>query len=109
MSTTTVEFRTLDKSETLPANYVNPYYLADLKRRVTVARVGGKLSAFDEAITHQACPSIRPGLPTGSTRKCQCHGSQFDVRWGAVLKGPAQDPLTSYEVGEQNGEIQVRV
>jgi len=98
----------MDKSETLPDNYVNPYYLADLKRRVAVARVGGKLSAFDELCTHEACP-LSAGLPTGSTPKCQCHGSQFDVRSGAVRKGPAQDLLTIYEVGEQNGEIQVCV
>ena len=30
----------------LPDNYVDPYYLQDLKRRVAVARVGGKLFAF---------------------------------------------------------------
>ena len=36
---TTVAFRALDDAGKLPDNYVNPYYLEDLKRRVSVARV----------------------------------------------------------------------
>jgi len=31
---TTVAFRALDDAGKLPDNYVNPYYLEDLKRRV---------------------------------------------------------------------------
>jgi hypothetical protein len=31
----------------LPEDYVNAYYLEDLKRRVSVARVDGKLYGFD--------------------------------------------------------------
>ena len=107
MSTTTTEFRTLDTSDRLPDDYVNPYYLEDLKRRVSVARVGGKLYAFDDLCTHEACP-LSAGLLTGTTLMCQCHGSQFDVTSGDVLRGPA-DPLTTYEVREENGEIQIRL
>jgi nitrite reductase/ring-hydroxylating ferredoxin subunit len=107
MSTTAAEFRTVDTSERLPDDYVNPYYLDDLKRRISVARVGGKLYAFDDLCPHEACP-LSAGLLTGTTLKCQCHGSQFDVTNGAVLQGPATDPLTTYEVREEGGEIQIR-
>ena len=34
---TTASFRALDDAGKLPDNYVNPYYLEDLKRRVSVA------------------------------------------------------------------------
>ena len=108
MSTTTAEFRTLDNSERLPDDYVNPYYLEDLKRRVSVARVGGKLYAFDDLCTHEACP-LSSGLLTGTTLMCQCHGSQFDVTSGAVLRGPATEVLATYAVREENGEIQIRL
>jgi 3-phenylpropionate/trans-cinnamate dioxygenase ferredoxin component len=108
MSTSTAEFRTLDRSDRLPEDYVNPYYLADLKRRVSVARAGGKLYAFDDLCTHEACP-LSSGLLTGTTIMCQCHGSQFDITTGAILRGPATEPLTTYEVCEVDGEIQVRV
>ncbi|MEZ4596978.1 MAG: Rieske 2Fe-2S domain-containing protein [Chloroflexota bacterium] len=40
---------------------------------------------------------------------CQCHGSQFDIATGAVLRGPATQALVTYEVRENDGEIQVRV
>ena len=40
---------------------------------------------------------------------CQCHGSQFDVTNGEVLRGyPPADPLATYEVREKGGEIQIR-
>jgi nitrite reductase/ring-hydroxylating ferredoxin subunit len=39
---------------------------------------------------------------------CQCHGSRFDVTTGAVINGPATEPLHVYEVQETDGEIQVR-
>jgi nitrite reductase/ring-hydroxylating ferredoxin subunit len=108
MSTSTdTGFRTVDKADRLPDGYVNPYYLDDLKRRISVARVSGKLYAFDDLCTHEACP-LSAGLLTGTTLKCQCHGSQFDVTSGAVLRGPAEKPLTSYEVREQEGQIQLR-
>ena len=42
---TKAAFRALDDSGKLPVNYVNPYYLEDLKRRVSVARAGGRLYA----------------------------------------------------------------
>jgi 3-phenylpropionate/trans-cinnamate dioxygenase ferredoxin subunit len=45
---TKVAFRTLDDTGKLPDNYVNPCYLDDLKRRVSVARAEGKLYAFDD-------------------------------------------------------------
>jgi nitrite reductase/ring-hydroxylating ferredoxin subunit len=39
---------------------------------------------------------------------CQCHGSRFDVTTGAVINGPATEPLHVYEVQEADGEIRVR-
>jgi nitrite reductase/ring-hydroxylating ferredoxin subunit len=108
MSITKGEFRTLGKSAGLPDNYVNPYYLEDLKHRVSVARVGGTLYAFDDLCTHDCVP-LSAGLLTGKTLMCQCDGSQFDVTSGAVLRGPAIIALAMYAVREQGGEIQVQV
>ena len=106
--TTAPTFRTIDTSERLPDDYVNPYYLPDLKRRVSVARVQGALYAFDDLCPHEACP-LSAGLLTGTTLMCQCHGSRFDVTNGTVLRGPAADPLARYPVREQDGQIQVAI
>jgi nitrite reductase/ring-hydroxylating ferredoxin subunit len=108
MTVSKAEFRSLGKSDRLRDNYVNPYYLEDLKHRVSVARVAGKLYAFDDLCTFDSVP-LSAGLLTGTTLMCQCDGSQFDVPTGRVLRGPATLPLVTYEVREQDGEIQVRV
>ena len=88
---------------------VVPRYLAGLKRRVGVARVGDRLYAFDDLCTcpGQACP-LSGGLHTGTTLMCQCHGSRFDMTTGAVLNGPATEPLRVYDVQDADGSIRIR-
>ena len=61
---TTAAFRALDDAGKLPDNYVNPYYLEDLKRRVSVARAGRKLYAFDDLCKHEGCPLSASCPPT---------------------------------------------
>jgi nitrite reductase/ring-hydroxylating ferredoxin subunit len=39
---------------------------------------------------------------------CQCHGSRFDIATGAAIEGPATDALTTYEVQELDGAVQLR-
>jgi NAD(P)-dependent dehydrogenase (short-subunit alcohol dehydrogenase family) len=51
---------------------------------------------------------IEGGLLTGTTIMCQCHGSRFDISTGAVINGPATEPLSVYEVQEIDGDIQIR-
>jgi nitrite reductase/ring-hydroxylating ferredoxin subunit len=74
MQVSTIEFRSLGKSGQLPDNYVNPYYVDDLKRRVSVARIGDKLYAFSDLCTHEGC-QLSAGRLTGTTLMCPCHGS----------------------------------
>lgn len=69
---------------------------------VNVAKADGRLYAFDDTCTHMGC-SLANGELEGTTVTCACHGSQFDVTSGAVLRGPAQRPVRSRAV-EVDGE-----
>jgi 3-phenylpropionate/trans-cinnamate dioxygenase ferredoxin component len=101
--------RALGPSAAIPDDLLVPFYLADRKLRVSIARVDGRLHAFDDL-----CPCADPpcplsgGLLTGTTVMCQCHGSRFDVRTGAVLDGPATVPLRTHPVRDDGGEIRLR-
>ena len=70
--------------------------------KVSVAAAGGHLYAFDDVCTHKGC-SLGEGKLEGTTVTCPCHGSQFDVTSGAVIRGPAQRPVRSRSV-QADGE-----
>jgi 3-phenylpropionate/trans-cinnamate dioxygenase ferredoxin subunit len=101
--------RTLGPADAVPNGFVVPYYLHDLKRRISVARIDDRLYAFDDLCTcaQPPCP-LSGGLLTGTTLMCQCHGSRFDVLTGGVLNGPATEPLNGYPVREVDGDIELR-
>jgi nitrite reductase/ring-hydroxylating ferredoxin subunit len=102
-------FRTIDRSDAIADGAVLPHYLGDRKLRISIARVDGRLYAFDDLCTcaPEPCP-LSGGLLTATTLMCQCHGSRFDITSGVVVNGPATEPLNVYEVQEVDGEIRVR-
>jgi 3-phenylpropionate/trans-cinnamate dioxygenase ferredoxin component len=101
--------RTLGPSDAIPDDLVVAHYLDDRKLRVSIARVDGRLYAFDDLCPcgDAPCP-LSGGLLTGTTLMCQCHGSRFDVTTGAVLNGPATEPLHVYAVQDVDGSIRIR-
>ena len=105
---TTDAFRTLGPGDAVGDGV--PHYLADRRLRVSIARVGGRLYAFDDLCTcgDERCP-LSGGLLTATTVMCQCHGSRFDIATGAVLGGPATVPLNVYDVQEVDGDLRIRV
>ena len=62
--------------------------------KVSVANLDGHLYAFDDTCTHMGC-SLATGKLDGTTVTCPCHGSQFNVTSGAVVRGPAKRPVRS--------------
>jgi 3-phenylpropionate/trans-cinnamate dioxygenase ferredoxin component len=76
--------------------------------RIAVANVGGTLHAFGDTCTHLHC-SLAEGDLDGMVVTCPCHGSQFDVTTGGVLRGPAQEPVPSYIARVENDILQVEV
>ena len=103
-------FRTFGPGEAIPNDFVVPYYQDDRKLRISIARVDGRLYAFDDlcTCTDAPCP-LSGGRLTGTTIMCQCHGSRFDLTTGAVINGPATEALNLYEVQEAEGRIRIRL
>jgi Rieske Fe-S protein len=59
---------------------------------VAAKRTGpGSFVAFSMSCTHEGCLTSITG---GQRFDCPCHGSRFDAN-GAVLVGPAEQPLAS--------------
>jgi 3-phenylpropionate/trans-cinnamate dioxygenase ferredoxin component len=72
--------------------------------KVNVANVAGQLYAFDDTCTHTGC-SLARGRLNATTVTCACHGSQFDVTSGAVLRGPAARPVRSRSVQVEGTDL----
>lgn len=103
-------FEIIALEKAIPNNFVVPYYLRERKLRISIARVDGRVYAFDDLCTcsEQACP-LSGGLLTGAMIMCQCHGSRFDIITGAVINGPATRALNTYKVQEVDGRVRIRV
>jgi nitrite reductase/ring-hydroxylating ferredoxin subunit len=77
-----------------------------LDAKVAVANVAGTFYAFDDTCTHEGC-SLAEGVLEEAIVTCRCHGSQFDVSNGAVLRGPAQEPVKSHETRVEDGSLEI--
>ena len=75
--------------------------------KIAVANVAGEFHAFGDTCTHMQC-SLAEGDLEETTVICPCHGSEFDVTSGEVLRGPARVPVGSFEVRVEGGNLEVK-
>ena len=61
----------------------------------------GTFVAFSAVCTHQACV-VGPG---DGELLCPCHASRYDLATGAVLGGPAPEPLPEVPVTVVSGDV----
>ncbi|MEO8423481.1 MAG: Rieske (2Fe-2S) protein [Actinomycetota bacterium] len=76
---------------------------------IAVSRVSGALYGFSDICTHRQCNLSLGGEIEGTTITCECHGSMFDMATGEVLEGPATEPIATFPVREENGELLIEV
>jgi cytochrome b6-f complex iron-sulfur subunit len=76
-----------------------------MPRPIYVRRLdSGEISAVLASCTHQGCQPE----PVADRLACPCHGSEFGFD-GRVLQGPAERPLTRYEVAVEGPDLVVFV
>jgi nitrite reductase/ring-hydroxylating ferredoxin subunit/uncharacterized membrane protein len=79
--------------------------LADVRgERIVVGKCSEGLFAFSDHCTHKGGP-LHDGALVDCTVQCPWHGSQFDIRTGRVVAGPAEDKIDIFEVEVRKGEV----
>jgi nitrite reductase/ring-hydroxylating ferredoxin subunit len=73
---------------------------------VVLANVDGAFYAFGNECTHAGGP-LSEGNLSGDAVRCPWHGTEFNVRTGKPLRGPGTEPVPTYEVRVENGEVRI--
>lgn len=74
--------------------------------QVVVANLGGQIVAFNNLCPHAEC-DLAFGVLRGEELECDCHGSRFNIKTGALLAGPALEPPFFYSVRLEGDDILV--
>src|SRR5947209_8028062 len=75
--------------------------------RVVVGRCPEGLFAFSDHCTHRGGP-LSDGALVDCTVQCPWHGSQFDIRTGRVVSGPAEEKIEIYAIETRGKEVYVK-
>lgn len=74
-------------------------------RRICLVRDASTIYAVDDRCPHRDFALSGGDVVAPCVLECPWHGAHFDVRTGAVLQGPATDPIATYAVRIQGDEI----
>ncbi|TMQ72291.1 MAG: non-heme iron oxygenase ferredoxin subunit [Candidatus Eisenbacteria bacterium] len=97
-------FVTVAKVGEIPEGGVKVVRLDD--REVAIFRLADGYHAMDDVCTHDGGP-LAEGIVEGDVIECPRHGARFDIRTGAVRAMPATQPVPTYPVRVEGGEVQV--
>lgn len=73
---------------------------------VVLANVDGEIYAFAGECTHRGGP-LGEGLLEGEEVECPFHQGRFNVKTGAVVDGPPEEPVRTYQVQVEGDDIRV--
>jgi len=94
------------KSSDLTLRQTRVFYLKDsfgISTGYSLTRTSRGVVAFDTKCTHAGVPTSL----SGAQLQCPAHGSIFNPENGAVIRGPALEPLKLYRTIEANAEIRI--
>ena len=77
-------------------------------RKIALFNLQGAYHAVDDTCPHRGWP-LSQGPVEGERVTCPWHGSQFNIRTGAVLAPPAATGVASYPVRVNGTDIEIEV
>ena len=75
--------------------------------RIVIGRCEEGVFAFSDHCTHRGGP-LSDGALVSCTVQCPWHGSQFDLRTGRVVAGPAKEKIGVYRTEIRGGEVYIK-
>lgn len=102
--TSTAVRRRVARLEDIPDGEVIAVDLGE--RELALYRIGTEVYATDNLCTHGAA-RLSDGFLDGCWIECPLHQGVFDVRSGVATRAPAEEPIATYAVEIENGEIYV--
>jgi nitrite reductase/ring-hydroxylating ferredoxin subunit len=76
---------------------------------VCLVNDGGVIRALAGRCAHRGYLLAEGTLLPGGRLECLWHGAQYDVRTGAPVHPPAEEPIAVYEVAVRDGMVCVRM
>ena len=77
------------------------------RRVIAIVRSGEEYFAIEDICTHDGA-NLTGGAVEGAEIICPRHGARFCLRTGAALTPPAYEPVRTYEVKIEGGNLWVR-
>lgn len=78
-------------------------------REIAIVRTGGEVYAIQNDCPHVGSPLGEGDVTREGVIECPGHGSEFNVVTGEVERGPATEPIETYDVEIVDGMIRVAI
>lgn len=72
--------------------------------RIALFNENGTFYAIGDVCTHSGGP-LSEGDVEGDVVTCPWHGAQFDIKTGEVMSPPATEPVQTYRVKVEGGDV----
>jgi uncharacterized membrane protein/nitrite reductase/ring-hydroxylating ferredoxin subunit len=77
-------------------------------KRIVIGKTESGYAAFDDRCTHRGA-SLADGVLICETVQCPWHGSQFNVKNGNVVSGPAEESIKTYGMEINNDSAYILI
>ncbi|NLE05294.1 MAG: Rieske (2Fe-2S) protein [Crenarchaeota archaeon] len=101
-----MDFEKVALKEEIPVGKMKGVEVAGVS--VLIANIAGEYYAIGNKCTHRGC-KLSSGVLEGETVKCPCHKTVFNIKTGAVIKGPASKPEPKYALKVEAEQILINV